>query len=109
MLDFLSCLALLGTTVQAAEVPAGCHPELVESGEYDANQLNTAGFRCYKEKKYGEAALLFGGATMVDDKLALAHYNLACTLALLRKENKVCDNNAYLDRILEHQRGCQAL
>ena len=101
-MSILLSLILVVAAHAADPLPAGCHPQAAEAGTFDANQLNTAGYRCYKEKKYAEAASLFGAAAAADDDLALAHYNLACTLALLRREHKVCDNDAYLERILEH-------
>jgi tetratricopeptide (TPR) repeat protein len=67
-----------------------------------AKDLNTQGFRLYKQKKYGEALELFRKAMQADDKLALAHYNYAATLGVLRKQGKVCDFDAYKSEILDH-------
>ena len=90
-------------------VPDGCHPELATQDGYDAVQLNTAGFRCYNEKNYGAAHDLFKASVANDDAYALAHYNLACTLALLRRSNQICDYQAYLDDVLHHLERAVAL
>ncbi len=47
-----------------------------------AKELNTQGYRLYKKKNYADAIMQFYRATQADGNYALAHYNLASTLAL---------------------------
>ncbi len=51
-----------------------------------AAELNAEGMRLYKQKKVAEAADKFKSATEKDGRHALAHYNLACTSAVLRAQ-----------------------
>lgn len=67
-----------------------------------AKELNTLGFRLYKLGNYGEALDYFKNAIEVNPDYALAHYNLACTLGVLRKQNKECYYEAYRERIVHH-------
>jgi tetratricopeptide (TPR) repeat protein len=67
-----------------------------------ARALNTAGFRLYQAGKYPEALEKFQAAAQADPQHALAHYNVAATLGVLRKQGSVCDYNAYRETILEH-------
>lgn len=80
-------------------------------------EANAAGMKAYQAKKYPEAIELFRkaisvgeeeltGATLKEEvqltrTKALAHFNLACTLALVRKAGKVCDFDAYRSTIVE--------
>ncbi len=64
--------------------------------------LNTKGFRLYKRRKYAEAARYFRKAVQLDARYALAHWNLACTLGVLRKLRQICPNRAYLSEIVKH-------
>ncbi len=72
---------------------------LVLSG---APELNTEGFRLYQAKNYGAALDKFRAAIAADEQHALAHYNYAATLGLLRKQGKTCEFDAYQSTILEH-------
>jgi tetratricopeptide (TPR) repeat protein len=80
-------------------------------------ELNSAGMELYKLKKLKEAAGLFTQAIAAEPKappvtikeqtdltrtLALAHYNLACVLALLRARGQVCEAEAYRSNVLSH-------
>lgn len=81
---------------------------------------NAAGMKHYKAKQYGEAITQFklaidlGGkaaepttlkdVAQLNRTIALAHFNLACTLALARKAGKVCDHDAYRSAIWEQVR-----
>ena len=56
-----------------------------------ADQLNTLGMRCYKEKRFVEAGQLFEWATALAPTHALANYNLACVIGLLLKTQGPCD------------------
>jgi hypothetical protein len=105
--------AVAATTSDAAPVDvdkamAGCqsaldaHPVGGGSGGATAPQLNTAGFRCYQAGKLAEAVHFFTLAVRENDRHALAHYNLACTLALLRRAGAVCAHGATVDVILTH-------
>jgi tetratricopeptide (TPR) repeat protein len=67
-----------------------------------AKELNTEGFRLYQAGKYPEALAKFRAATEKDPKHALAHYNVAATLGVLRKQGKVCEYEAYTNTILEY-------
>ena len=83
-------LLLLLTLVLAAPSPA-------QSGR----TLNTEGFRLYQAGKYPEALEKFEAAAKADPKLALAHYNVAATLGVLRKQGQVCQHSAHRATILE--------
>lgn len=67
-----------------------------------ARELNTEGFRLYQAGKYPEALEKFREATRRDPKHALAQYNVAATLGVLRKQGKVCEYEAYPSTILEY-------
>lgn len=67
-----------------------------------AKELNTKGFRLYQAGKYPEALEKFREAIQKAPKHALAHYNAASTLGVLRKQGKVCEYEAYTSAILEH-------
>ncbi len=72
-------------------------PSLAQS----ARALNTEGFRLYQAGKYPEALEKFQAAAQADPKLALAHYNVAATLGVLRKQGQTCAYDAYRETILE--------
>ncbi|AKQ65956.1 Tetratricopeptide repeat domain protein [Myxococcus hansupus] len=67
-----------------------------------ARQLNTQGFRLYQAGRYPEALERFQEASKASPDYALAHYNLAATLGVLRKQGKVCEYSAHRDVIVEH-------
>jgi len=69
-----------------------------------ARDLNTTGFRHYKEGRFDEALDYFGRAVEADPTYALAHYNYACTLGVLRDvgPESVCRYDAYKWRILDY-------
>jgi tetratricopeptide (TPR) repeat protein len=69
-----------------------------------AKDLNTQGFRLYKEGNYEEALDYFERAIEADASYALAHYNYACTLGVLRGMGPeyVCRYDAYKWRILDY-------
>jgi tetratricopeptide (TPR) repeat protein len=67
-----------------------------------AKELNTEGFRLYQQGKFPEALAKFREAIQKDPKHALAHYNVAATLGVLRKEGLVCHHDAYTSTILQH-------
>ncbi|MDY7227927.1 hypothetical protein [Hyalangium rubrum] len=67
-----------------------------------AKVLNTEGFRLYQEGKYPEALEKFREAVGKDPKHALAQYNVAATLGVLRKQGKVCEYEAYPSTILQY-------
>jgi hypothetical protein len=75
-------------------------PALAQS----ARELNAKGYQAYKQKKYDVALDHFKRAVEADRKYALARFNLACTLGVLRKLNKVCEHDAYKSTIVEHLR-----
>ncbi|RKH68353.1 tetratricopeptide repeat protein, partial [Corallococcus aberystwythensis] len=63
--------------------------------------LNTQGFRLYQSGRYPEALEKFQAAARASPDYALAHYNAAATLGVLRKQGKVCDYDAYQGTIVE--------
>ncbi len=65
-----------------------------------ATTLNTRGFRLYQKKQYPEALALFRQASEADPTHALAHYNLAATLGVLRKQRRTCEFDAYKQAIV---------
>jgi tetratricopeptide (TPR) repeat protein len=67
-----------------------------------ARGLNTEGFRLYQAGKLEEALAKFEAAIAADPKHALAHYNLAATLGVLRKRGVRCEPDTSLPNILEH-------
>ncbi|WP_223646400.1 tetratricopeptide repeat protein [Corallococcus sp. EGB] len=83
-------LSLLAVTLSAA--PAG-----PPSGR----ALNTQGFRLYQSGRYGQALEKFQEAARATPDYALAHYNAAATLGVLRKQGKVCEYGAHRDVIVE--------
>lgn len=74
-----------------------------------AGDLNTKGFRLYKQKNYTAAIEFFKEAIKADPNHALAHYNLASTMALLRKLGRTCEADAYREVIREHLERAVAL
>lgn len=71
-------------------------PALAQS----AAQLNSQGFDLYKKGQFAEAIAKFREATEKDGKHALAHYNLAATLARVRNDGQVCNLEAYRSTII---------
>jgi hypothetical protein len=49
-----------------------------------SQSLNRAGYGLYEKKEYAEAARFFREAAYVDISNVYAHYNLACSLSLLK-------------------------
>jgi tetratricopeptide (TPR) repeat protein len=66
-----------------------------------AAALNGEGFQLYKAKKYAEAIEKFRAAIAADSNHALSHYNLACTLGLMRKQKRTCEFDAYQSTVLD--------
>lgn len=64
--------------------------------------LNNEGMRRYKAKDYEAAARLFRDAIEADPDRPLPHYNLACTLALLRAAGKQCETDASVTELVSH-------
>ncbi|MDP8224006.1 MAG: hypothetical protein P9L99_11650 [Candidatus Lernaella stagnicola] len=75
---------------------------LASAGRHEAESLNTEGFQLYKQGRYGDAAVVFRRAVAADETYGLAHYNLACTLALLRRQREVCEHDTYRGTITQH-------
>lgn len=65
-----------------------------------AAQLNAQGFDAYKQQRYADALEKFRTAIERDERYALAHYNLAATLGLLRSKGQVCEFDAYQGSIV---------
>jgi tetratricopeptide (TPR) repeat protein len=72
-------------------------PALAQS----ARELNAEGFRLYKAGQLPQALEKFQAAAQADPKYALAHYNVAATLGVLRKQGQVCQFDAYRETIVE--------
>jgi tetratricopeptide (TPR) repeat protein len=81
-------LLLLALFLSAAPTPSG-------------QALNTEGFRLYQAGRYPEALEKFEAAAQASPTLALAHYNVAATLGVLRKQGKICEYSAHRETILE--------
>lgn len=64
-------------------------------------ELNAEGFRLYQAGKFPEALEKFQAAFQADPKYALAWYNSAATLGVLRKQNRVCEFEAYRETIVQ--------
>jgi tetratricopeptide (TPR) repeat protein len=75
--------------------------EAAALAEPRARALNARGYALYKQGKLVQALALFRQATEADDRHALAHYNAACVLSLLRARGKTCEHDAYRSTILE--------
>ncbi|MFE8598132.1 hypothetical protein [Archangium violaceum] len=90
----MSRLLLLLTLALAA-------PSAAQSATPSARALNTEGFRLYQDGKYPEALEKFEASAQADPKLALAHYNVAATLGVLRKQGQICPYSAHRQTILE--------
>lgn len=71
------------------------------SSAQSARALNTEGFRLYQAGKYPEALEKFEASTRADPKFALAHYNVASTLGVLRNQGLICPYSAHRETILE--------
>jgi hypothetical protein len=52
----------------------------------DSQSLNSAGYGLYEKKKYAEAVRFFREAAYTDITNVYAHYNLACSLSLLKDD-----------------------
>ena len=71
------------------------------SSAQSARALNTEGFRLYQAGKYPEALEKFEASAQADPRFALAHYNVAATLGVLRKQGQICPYSAHRATILE--------
>ncbi|MBT7858809.1 MAG: hypothetical protein HN712_00805 [Gemmatimonadetes bacterium] len=80
-------------------------PAPTSSDGSSARDLNTRGLQLYRAKEYAEACQLFRQAIEADGEYALAHYNLACTLALRYKLDpcgEAFDSGISIAEILSH-------
>lgn len=100
-------------TAPSAEVPSAPEPvpqpgdpaplpQVSPEDQALSRELNTEGYRLYKDGKYPEAIGKFEAAASADPTYALPPYNLACTLCLVRGGGSTCENDAYKDRILSN-------
>ncbi|MBM7117165.1 tetratricopeptide repeat protein [Archangium primigenium] len=74
-----------------------------------AATLNTEGFRLYQAGRYEDALEKFRAATRANPRMALAHYNVAATLGVLRKRGQVCEAEAYRETIVQYLQRAVAL
>jgi len=56
----------------------------------------------YKKGRFDRAVAEFEAAVKADSTYQWGHYNLACTLGILRSKGSVCSNDAYKGRITGH-------
>ena len=77
-------------------------PAFSEPSKEPSKELNTAGFRLYQAGQYAQALEKFQAAVQADAHNALAQYNVAATLGVLRKQGKVCSYEAYRSTILQY-------
>ncbi|MFL5319125.1 MAG: hypothetical protein ACJ790_05670 [Myxococcaceae bacterium] len=66
----------------------------------DAKKLNSDAMDAYKAADWDTAIAKFQGAIQADPTYALPHYNLACTLSLVRKAGQTCQHEAYRHTIV---------
>ena len=78
------------------------YPDEASTRGSSSSELNTLGYRCYKAGMLPEARHLFVLALRLDQNHALAHYNLACTLMLLRRAGLACEHDATLQVVMHH-------
>ena len=86
----------------AAQCADAAAAHLAGPTKASATVLNTAGFRCYRADRLDDALALFGRALDTDPTHALAHYNLAATLGVLRGRGDICGSDATLARMMTH-------
>jgi hypothetical protein len=95
-------LARLPLLALLLALPAAAQPAPSAPSAPSARELNTAGFRLYQDGKYPEALEKFRAAAQADPQHALAQYNVAATLGVLRKQGQVCNYDAYRGTILQY-------
>ncbi|HLF34135.1 MAG TPA: tetratricopeptide repeat protein [Cyclobacteriaceae bacterium] len=67
----------------------------------DAKELNTVGYQLYKEGKYEEAIEYFRKSAEADPQYPFAHYNFACTMAILIGKD-FCVYIGEVDNLFDH-------
>jgi tetratricopeptide (TPR) repeat protein len=93
---------MLSTSLLLALALTASAPASIPAPAPAARTLNTEGFRLYQAGRYPEALEKFQEAARQAPDYALARYNVAATLGLLRKQGKVCEYSAHRDVIVEH-------
>ena len=76
--------------MEALAIKPAERPVELKDSKLSAQQLNVRGMDYYKKKQLEAAALVFYEAIERDRYHVLANYNLACTLALLRRKHGAC-------------------
>jgi tetratricopeptide (TPR) repeat protein len=91
-----TCLLLLGLAL----FPGGSL--VAEQGPSGtASSLNSRGYHAYKAGEFSKALDLFKQAVKADPTYGQAHYNLACTLGVLRQKEGACgEHEVYLEDII---------
>jgi tetratricopeptide (TPR) repeat protein len=90
VLRVLGVMFLLPWGVQAAE-----------GDRRAASALNTKGYHAYKAGEFSKALGLFKRSVKADPTYGQAHYNLACTMGVLRKKEGACgEHEIYLEEII---------
>jgi len=80
------------------------HPLVTDASPADARaarEHNSRGFGLYKSRDYGQALECFRQSFEADPAYHLAHYNFACTAALLLAQDR-CAHIELLDEIFQH-------
>jgi len=81
--------------VVASEVATQGNRELAEA-------KNELGMIHYKKGRFERAVAEFESAVRADPSYHWGHYNLACTLGILRSKGSACAHDAYASRITGH-------
>ena len=69
----------------------------------ESKSLNAKGYGLYKEGQFDEALKMFRLSVKVDPTYGQAHYNIACTLGVIRMKEGPCGlHEIYKDDILKH-------
>lgn len=75
------------TEVTDEEAEAGGNSEITAEAKEAARDLNTEGFTFYQNGDYESALAKFKESMTYDDEYFFAHFNYACTLGVLMKNN----------------------
>jgi hypothetical protein len=110
LVDIVSASDTVSTSAEQILKKHGLYRENPSSQDY-----NTAGYRLYLKKEFGDAKSLFYRAVEIDSNHVLAHYNLACVLALEYGQSKEISlltelfHHLYISISLDSRRRVRAL
>jgi tetratricopeptide (TPR) repeat protein len=72
-----------------------------EGGRHAATDLNSKGYHAYQAGQFSKALELFKQSVAADPTYGQAHYNLACTMGVLRQKEGACgEHEVYLEDII---------